>query len=152
MTSSIIFCSSFYDAFSVTKTGGEWKDDKWRNWKGFWRKRWWPILSYYPEIRMEGMRKTTKNLSQDSRFRGRDLNPGPQEYEAGALTITFGHVPMRTERTWPIIWKDSTINYFKVNFVANVVVYMDIGNTETGIWVARKNKIFICHVYNIRVI
>jgi hypothetical protein len=30
--------------------------------------------------------KTTKNLSQDSRFSGRDLNPGPPEYKAGMLT------------------------------------------------------------------
>jgi hypothetical protein len=45
-----------------------------------------------------GNEESQKNLSQDSRFRDRDLNPGPQEYEAGALTITFGHVPMRTVR------------------------------------------------------
>jgi hypothetical protein len=28
----------------------------------------------------------TKNLSQDSRSPGRDLKPGPPEYEAGVLT------------------------------------------------------------------
>jgi hypothetical protein len=37
-------------------------------------------------ICLEGLRKTTKNLSQDSRSPGRDLNPGPPEYEAGVLT------------------------------------------------------------------
>jgi hypothetical protein len=31
-----------------------------------------------------------KNLSQDSRFPGRDLKPGALEYEAGMLTTTFG--------------------------------------------------------------
>jgi hypothetical protein len=30
--------------------------------------------------------KTTKNLSQDSRSLGRDLSPGPREYEAGVLS------------------------------------------------------------------
>jgi hypothetical protein len=32
-----------------------------------------------------GLRRITKNLSQDSRSPGRDLNPGPPEYEAGEL-------------------------------------------------------------------
>jgi hypothetical protein len=40
----------------------------------------------YSGIRLEGLRKNTKNLSQDSEFPGRHLNPGPPEYEAGALT------------------------------------------------------------------
>jgi hypothetical protein len=37
-------------------------------------------------IFLEGLMKTTKDLSQDSRFPGRDLNPGPPEYEAVVLT------------------------------------------------------------------
>jgi hypothetical protein len=48
------------------------------NWKGCGRKRSWPNLRYYPGICLEGLRKTTKNLSQDSR--------SPPEYEAGELT------------------------------------------------------------------
>jgi hypothetical protein len=55
-------------------------------WKEFWRKRSWHNLKYYPGIRLEGRRKTTKTLSQDSWSPGRDLNPGPPEYEAGMLT------------------------------------------------------------------
>jgi hypothetical protein len=43
------------------------------------------LLKYYPGIRLEGLRKTTKNLSQDSRYPGGDFNPGPPE--AGVLTI-----------------------------------------------------------------
>jgi hypothetical protein len=35
---------------------------------------------------MEGLRKTARNLSKDSPFLGRNLNPGPPEYEAGVLT------------------------------------------------------------------
>jgi hypothetical protein len=36
---------------------------------------------------MEGLRKTVKNLSQDSRSPGRTVNPGAAKYEAGVLTI-----------------------------------------------------------------
>jgi hypothetical protein len=35
---------------------------------------------------MERLRKTNKNLCQDIRSAGRDLNQGPSEYEAGVLT------------------------------------------------------------------
>jgi hypothetical protein len=51
------------------------------DWKGCGRKRSWPNLKYYLGIGLEGLRKTTKNLSQHSRSPGRDLNPGPPEYE-----------------------------------------------------------------------
>jgi hypothetical protein len=44
------------------------------NWKGCGRKRSWPNFRYYPGIFLEGLKKTTKNLSQESRFAGRDLN------------------------------------------------------------------------------
>jgi hypothetical protein len=37
---------------------------------------------------VEGMSKTTKSISQDSRFLSQVLNPGTLEYEAG--TTTFG--------------------------------------------------------------
>jgi hypothetical protein len=39
------------------------------------------IYRYYPVIRLEELRKTTKNLSHDSRSPGRDLNLGPPEYD-----------------------------------------------------------------------
>jgi hypothetical protein len=61
------------------------------NWKGCGRKRTWPNLRYYPRMCLEGLRKTTKHLSQDSRSPGRDLNPGPPEYEAGVLTTRSRH-------------------------------------------------------------
>jgi hypothetical protein len=44
------------------------------------------ILRYYTGIRLEGLKKTTKPLRQDSRSPGRDLNPGPLKYKAGVLT------------------------------------------------------------------
>jgi hypothetical protein len=45
-----------------------------------------PTLKHHPGIRLEGLRKTTKNLNQDSRSSGRELKPGPPEYDAGVLT------------------------------------------------------------------
>jgi hypothetical protein len=44
------------------------------------------ILKYYPDICPEELRKAKQNLSQDSRFSGRDLNPIPPDYDAGELT------------------------------------------------------------------
>jgi hypothetical protein len=56
------------------------------NYRGCKKKPPWPNLRYYTAIFPEVLRKTSKNLSQDSRFPGRDLNPGSSEYEAGVLT------------------------------------------------------------------
>jgi hypothetical protein len=47
------------------------------------------ILRYYPGIRLEGLRKTTEILSQDSLSRGRDLNLGPPEYEVRVSTSQY---------------------------------------------------------------
>jgi hypothetical protein len=44
------------------------------------------MQAYYPGIRLEGLEKTAKDLSQDSRSPRRDLNPEPSEYEAEVLT------------------------------------------------------------------
>jgi len=43
------------------------------------------ILRYYPGIRLEGLRKTTKTSIRIAGRRGRDLNPGPPEYETGTF-------------------------------------------------------------------
>jgi hypothetical protein len=53
------------------------------NWKGFGSKRSWPNLRYYPSLCRDGLRKITKNLTQDSRSPCRYLNPGPPKYVAG---------------------------------------------------------------------
>jgi hypothetical protein len=55
------------------------------NWKGFRRGGRGLILRYYTIICLEELRETTKNLSQDSRSAGRDLNPGLPDYEARVL-------------------------------------------------------------------
>jgi hypothetical protein len=56
-------------------------------WKGYGRKWTWPNLRYFPGVCMERMREITKNLSQDSRSPGEDLNPGPHKYEKGVVTV-----------------------------------------------------------------
>jgi hypothetical protein len=55
----------------------------------------WRNLRYYPGVCLENLRKTMKNLSQDSRSPGQDLDPGPPKYEAGVLTTR----PRRSGRT-----------------------------------------------------
>jgi hypothetical protein len=40
------------------------------------------ILRYYSSTFLEGLRKTTKTLNCDSQSPGKDLKPGPPEYEA----------------------------------------------------------------------
>jgi hypothetical protein len=50
------------------------------------------MLRYYPGIFLQGVRKTTKPLSQDSWSLGRYLNPGPPGYR-GMLTTRPRRVP-----------------------------------------------------------
>jgi hypothetical protein len=58
--------------------------------EGCGRKRSWPNYRYYPGICLEGLRTIMKNIRQDSRSPGQDLNPGLPEYEAGVLTADHG--------------------------------------------------------------
>jgi hypothetical protein len=68
------------------------------NVKGCRRKRSWNTLKYHPAICLDGLRKKTKYLSQDSRPSGRDLKPGPPKCEAGMLT---------TQTLHSVIWSSS---------------------------------------------
>jgi hypothetical protein len=43
------------------------------------------ILKHYSDLRLEGLRKTTRRIFEDSRFRRRDLKSGPPEYVAEVL-------------------------------------------------------------------
>jgi hypothetical protein len=56
------------------------------NWKRCGRKRWSHNLRYNPGIFLEELGKNTKSLAHDSPSPGRDLNPGPPEYEARVLS------------------------------------------------------------------
>jgi hypothetical protein len=60
--------------------------DKWWIGRDVEGKGSWPYLRHYPGTCLEGLRKTTKDLRQDNRSSGRDLNQGPPESEAGVLT------------------------------------------------------------------
>jgi hypothetical protein len=75
------------------------------NWKGYGRKWAWPNLRYYPGICLEGLRKATKNASQNNRSAGRDLNPGPPVYEAEVLIIRLRRSINNNEKNncWYII-------------------------------------------------
>jgi hypothetical protein len=44
------------------------------------------ILRFFPGICLEGLRKNTENLNQDSSSPDRDLNPEHPKYKAGVLT------------------------------------------------------------------
>jgi hypothetical protein len=58
-------------------------------WKGGKRRRSRSLIlsyAYYLNIFLEELRRTTKNLSEDSLSPGRDLNAGPPEYKAGVLS------------------------------------------------------------------
>jgi hypothetical protein len=50
-----------------------------------------PNLRYYPGLCLEVLSKNTRNLSQDSQSLGRELDPGPPEYNAGVLTTRPRH-------------------------------------------------------------
>jgi hypothetical protein len=62
------------------------------NWKGFGRNGSRPNLRSYPSIRLEILRKTMKNLNEDS------LSPGPR-FEPGTSRIRSRSVNAQAERT-----------------------------------------------------
>jgi hypothetical protein len=69
------------------------------------------LTKILPGIRLEQLRKTTKNLSQDRRSAGRDLNPGAPEYEARLLATRPRRSVFRTEGTFEIFWLPRTRSY-----------------------------------------
>jgi hypothetical protein len=65
----------------------EWNSDKWMVvGKDLEGSSYGLILRFHPSIHLDGLRKTTKNISQDIWSLDLDLNLGPPEYEAGMLT------------------------------------------------------------------
>jgi hypothetical protein len=51
------------------------------------RRRSWPNARYCPGIFLEGLRKITNNLAQNSRYLGQDSNWTSDKYESRALTL-----------------------------------------------------------------
>jgi hypothetical protein len=47
------------------------------------------ILRYYADIRLEGLRKITRNLVSIAGDRGRNSNPEPPEYKARVLVREY---------------------------------------------------------------
>jgi hypothetical protein len=72
-------------------------------WKGYGRKQSCRNLNYYSSTCLEGLRKTTKNLtvSHNNRFLGRDLNPGPPIYEPLDHDVRYFHVITETVQPDP---------------------------------------------------
>jgi hypothetical protein len=56
------------------------------NWKGFGRKLLWPDFKVLSQHSRGGTEENHKTRSQYRRSPGRDLKPGPLEYEAGMST------------------------------------------------------------------
>jgi hypothetical protein len=49
------------------------------NWKGFGRRRLWPNIKVLSRNSPGGIEEKYLNLSQDYKYPGRDLKPGPPE-------------------------------------------------------------------------
>jgi hypothetical protein len=86
------------------------------NWKVCGRNPSWPNLRYKTDICLQELSKTTKHLIQDSWSPGRDLKPGPPEYEAGVYHSSAmfgsnsrflyftGHLKTSVEPTSETLW------------------------------------------------
>jgi hypothetical protein len=60
------------------------------NWKGFGRKRSWTNFKVLSRHSTGGtVENHKKTLFKIAGRRGRDLNPGPLDYEAGVLTFLY---------------------------------------------------------------
>jgi hypothetical protein len=62
------------------------------NLKGCERELWWHNLRYYPGIYLEGLKKTTRNLSQDGRYPGRNSD----DHDDGINDIITISMTMKT--------------------------------------------------------
>jgi hypothetical protein len=73
------------------------------NWKGCGRKWSWPNLRYYLGIFLEGLRNTTKVLSQDNRSLRRELNQKPLEYKEGLITTQLRRFGTKYEMVGSVV-------------------------------------------------
>jgi hypothetical protein len=90
--------------------------------KRYWEEEVVGNLKHFPVILLEGLRKTTKYLSQDSRSPGRKLNHGPPEYEAGVLTTR----PRRSVKCTHL-----HINNTKLNINPSVILNLMLAMVHT---------------------
>jgi hypothetical protein len=97
-------------------------------------------LVYCTSIRLEGLRKTMKTLSQVSQSPGWDLNPGPPELEVGVLTIGPQHLVWETETITKVFREENMNIAYKTR---NTIEFML--QTETkGITNIHNNSWILC--------
>jgi hypothetical protein len=90
------------------------------------------LWSHYPGICVEGLRKTTRNPSQDSQSPGWDLKSGPPEYKAGVLTtwpwcsvrygtmISIHYILTPWARTWRFITAFTRACYWSLVWASRI--------------------------------
>jgi hypothetical protein len=83
----VVFNDAFFSADEHVASNERVISEWWNGNKGFGRNWSWPNSKVLSDISMEGLRKTMKKLSQDSRFLGRDLGSRPTDYQAGVLLL-----------------------------------------------------------------
>jgi hypothetical protein len=111
---SWLVVSLFYDAFSVTRlySVGDRMTCEWR-WigKDLVGSGHDLILRYYPGIRLEGLKKTTKNLNQDSRWPESRFEPGTYGIRSSSVnyaTTTFSASAGNRNPVHPVV-RHSTV-------------------------------------------
>jgi hypothetical protein len=65
------------------------------SWKAIGRKKSWPNWRYYPGICLEGLSKTTKPISHDTRTPRWDFKPGTRLWRSVHRSVT---ITLRTEK------------------------------------------------------
>jgi hypothetical protein len=98
------------------------------NSKGCGRKQPWPSLMYYPSICL-GLRKTTRNLSQDSQSLSQNLNPEHPKYEAGVLPTQLLHLVTNFSKQIKCI-SHVAIRILNIYFQGNFVMLSVVDSIE----------------------
>jgi hypothetical protein len=58
------------------------------------------VVAYFKALSWHLSGRAELNLSQDSRFPGQDVKPGPPEYEAGVLNTQPRHLVWKYKLSW----------------------------------------------------
>jgi hypothetical protein len=87
-------------------------------------------MAYYTSIHLEGLWKT-RNFNQNDQSLGRDLNPGPTEYEARVLTTRPRRSVILT--CAGVITFDCHVNYIRNVSQTNSMLLYKLCKKNTGI-------------------
>jgi hypothetical protein len=105
------------------------------------------ILRHYPGTCLDGLRKTTKNLSQDSGSPDRDLIPDPSEYgdmlntRPWCLVTISGTARIRTKATGSKELASAIRNTYRLNIHTKAVTQ------ATGLWKCRWLNVTAYHTF-----